>query len=136
MTEAYAKNILKTLFIVSAAGIFAGSCLRQTEKTNVTLSASETPIPLVARTTDATFESFSHNVPQHKQFDCDSCHQREKGVEIKYAGHEACIGCHLNQFTSREGVMCTICHQETRSVPPPVQAFPVRFAEGFNMKFD
>lgn len=130
-------NTLKLFFVFSAVAFFASSCLRQTsEKLPTTITASETPGLLTSRTSDATFEAFSHSVPEHKQFDCDSCHRREKGVEIKYAAHEACIGCHLNQFTSREGAICAICHQETKSIPPPVQPFPVRFQEGFNMKFD
>jgi c(7)-type cytochrome triheme protein len=137
MTEMGPKTILKAVFIIGACGLMAVSCLRQTEEQpSLTITASETPLPQPARNSDATFESFSHTVPEHKQFACDSCHRREKATEIKYAGHEACIGCHLNQFTSREGAICTICHQETKSVPPPVQAFPARFAEGFNMKFD
>src|SRR5215204_654880 len=137
MRQLRLKHTVKAVFILSAAAVVAASCLRQTrETTNVTLTASETPAPIAARASRTTFESFSHGVPQHKQFDCDSCHRREKGVEIRYAGHEACIGCHLNQFTSQESGICAICHQETKSVPPPVEAFPVRFVEGFNMKFD
>ena len=132
----YLKNTLKIVVVSIATALFAGSCLQTEERTPVPLTASETPVPPTTRHPNATFEKFSHSVPEHKQFACDTCHRREKGLEIKYKGHEACIGCHLNQFTSRSGTMCAICHQETKSVPPPVQAFPVRFEEGFNMKFD
>jgi len=55
---------------------------------------------------------------------------------MEFAGHESCIGCHLNQFTDQQQTMCSICHQDLRSAPPTMKDFPVRFREGFNMKFD
>jgi c(7)-type cytochrome triheme protein len=129
---------LKVLFLLAALAIFAASCLQQAEeRTPVTITASETPVPPAARASDTNFGKFLHDVPEHKQFACDSCHKRDvKGQDIRFAGHEACIGCHLNEFTSQQGAICTICHQETKSVPPPVQVFPAKFEEGFNMKFD
>jgi c(7)-type cytochrome triheme protein len=129
-------SILKVLLIMIAGSVFAVSCLRkESEKASVPLTGAETPVPPQAPAANSAFESFSHIVPEHKQFACDTCHRREGAVEIKYAGHEACIGCHLNQFTRGEGKICSICHQETKSAPPPLQAFPTKFVEGFNMKF-
>ena len=32
--------------------------------------------------------------------------------------------------------MCAICHTDTKGQDPPVKAFPAKFLEGFNMKFD
>ena len=129
-------DLIKLLFTTAALAFFAASCLKTQERTPVPVTASETPVPPPTRASDTDFGKFSHDVPEHKQFACDSCHRREKGRDIEFAGHEACIGCHLNQFTSNQGQICTICHQETRSVPPPVQSFPIKFQEGFNMKFD
>jgi len=131
------KNTFKLVLTAAALGTFAVSCLQHAqERTPVPLTASETPVPVAARVSNADFGKFSHDIPEHKRFACDSCHRREKGTGIDFAGHEACIGCHLNQFTQSQGQICTICHQETQSSPPPVQAFPVKFEEGFNMKFD
>lgn len=144
-----AANILKALTVAAVLGLFAASCLRQSgERVPVAITSSETPPPPATRASDSTFENFSHQVPEHKQFACDSCHNREKGVKgslkIQFAGHEACIGCHLNQFISPEKkelsnpqkAFCANCHSDLQSVPPPVRVFPAKFEEGFNMKFD
>lgn len=101
---------------------------------------SETAGPIAAPVSAKTFETFSHQIPEHKQFDCNGCHQREeRSVKIKLNGHESCIGCHLNQFLNRDDesqAICAICHSDTKSNEPPVKAFPTKFTEGFNMKFD
>jgi hypothetical protein len=130
-------NLVKLALIATALAVFTVSCLQHAEeRTPVPLTASETPTPVPARSLNTDFGTFSHDVPEHKQFACDSCHRRGSGQEINLAGHEACIGCHLSQFTVKEGPICAICHQETQSSPPPVRAFPAKFEEGFNMKFD
>src|SRR5438876_12006385 len=130
------KNMIKAVLLVSALTVFAATC-KQSERVEVPLTSADTPDPIPARASTKTFEAFSHKIPEHKQFACDTCHSREgRGVTSKFGGHESCIGCHLNQFTSTEGqAMCTICHTDTRSSDPPVKAFPAKFIEGFNMKF-
>ncbi|MFN6963468.1 MAG: cytochrome c3 family protein [Pyrinomonadaceae bacterium] len=131
-------QLAKILLVSIAASIFVASCLVNSSNRTVpvTLTGTETPVPPPVRNVSTDFSTFSHEVPEHRQFACDSCHRREGGVEIRFAAHEACVGCHLNQFTSTEGQICSICHQETRTQPPPVRAFPAKFEEGFNMKFD
>jgi hypothetical protein len=152
-------DIIKIVIATAALGLFAVSCLRQTERAPVTITSSETPEPPAVRASDSSFEKFDHEVAEHKQFACDTCHHREKAdkasMKIEFAGHEACIGCHLNQFigpeksetgaaatrppagkTDQTKAFCALCHTELQSNPPPVQAFPVVFREKFNMKFD
>lgn len=134
---ASSKQLLKALLICGAIAIFAASCIQQAAKTPVPLTASETPDAVPQRVSDKTFKAFSHKIEEHKQFECNSCHHREgKSRDLEYAGHESCIGCHLNQFTNNDQVMCTICHENLKANPPTMQNFPVRFVEGFNMKFD
>src|SRR5439155_4043338 len=134
------KKLLKALLVFSVLSAFAAACIQRTQKTPVPVTSSETPDPIPARASAKTFEAFSHKIPEHKQFACDTCHQREgRSLDIKLAGHESCIGCHLNQFTNRDDeakVMCGICHSNTKSDSPPVKAFPTKFVEGFNMQFD
>ncbi|MEP6787061.1 MAG: cytochrome c3 family protein [Acidobacteriota bacterium] len=131
------KNILKAVFLFVAVTALAASCIRQEQRTSMPLTASETPEPLPARESNKTFEAFSHKIPEHQQFACDSCHRREgSSLEMKYAGHDSCIGCHLNQFTDKDQVICAICHKDTKATPPSMNTFPVKFIEGFNMKFD
>ncbi len=117
--------------------IFAASCFQKAERINPTITSSETPVPPATKISDTTFEAFSHKVPEHKQFECNSCHQREGGsLKMEFAGHDSCIGCHLNQFTNPQRSMCAICHEDLQSVPPSKRKFPTKFREGFNMKFD
>ena len=139
MTRRYIgrRDLIKAVVILAAVSLFAMSCLQQSERMPVTITASETPEGVAERTSTKTFEDFSHEIPEHKEFDCASCHQREgSSQKLEYAGHASCIGCHLNQFTDRDPVMCSICHNDLRSVPPTMKSFPVRFREGFNMKFE
>jgi c(7)-type cytochrome triheme protein len=138
MKRAKHSNILlKALFVLIALTVFAASCFQKSERINPTITSSETPIPPAIKISDTTFEAFSHKVPEHKQFECNSCHQREgRSLKMEFAGHDSCIGCHLNQFTNPKRAMCAICHEDLQSVPPSTRKFPTRFREGFNMKFD
>lgn len=136
------KTFIKTGLILGTSLLFAVSCIQQQPKVPALITASETPEPIAERVSSKTFEAFSHKIPEHKQFECASCHQREgRSLKMEYAGHDSCVGCHLNQFTDRglmerDKVMCSICHGDLGSNPPPVKAFPTKFTEGFNMKFD
>jgi c(7)-type cytochrome triheme protein len=131
------KLLLKSLAVLLAFVVFAASCLRQGEKVRPTITSAETPEPVPVRVSDKTFKAFSHKIEEHKQFECASCHRREgKSFEMEFAGHESCVGCHLNQFTASEPTMCAICHDDLKQVPPTMNDFPHRFVEGFNMKFD
>ena len=132
------KTFLKSFVVVCALAAFAVSCMRQQDKIPVTITASETPGAIPVRATDRSFKAFSHEIAEHKQFECASCHRREgKSTDLKYSGHDSCIGCHISQFTNPEQqTMCTICHGDMNAVPPTIHEFPTRFVEGFNMKFD
>ena len=138
MTTARSMNAIKAVLVVAAFGLFAASCFKQGERTPVPLTSSDPPDPIPQRTSTRNFEDFSHKIPEHQQFACDTCHTRSgKSIMSKFGGHESCIGCHLNQFTDRdEQAMCAICHTDTKSSDPPVKAFPTKFVEGFNMRFD
>ena len=136
------KNLIKAALILAALTVFAASCLKQGEKTPVPLTASETPEPTAVKASTSNFSTFNHKIAEHKQFDCVSCHRREgDSKKLDYAGHDSCVGCHLNQFitnktTDQNRAMCSICHEKLEADPPTVKAFPAKFVEGFNMKFD
>src|SRR5437660_11117113 len=105
------KNVLKALLVFGAIAVFAAACLRQEQRVSVPLTASETPEPMPERVSTKTFEAFSHKIPEHQQFACTSCHQRQgSSLKMEYAGHDSCIRCHLNQVTDREHVMCSLRH--------------------------
>ncbi|MFZ1701394.1 MAG: cytochrome c3 family protein [Pyrinomonadaceae bacterium] len=131
------KNSIKALLVFGALSIFVASCLQPSAKVPPTITSSETPEPVPQRVSDATFKDFSHSIEEHKQFECNSCHRREgKSLDMEFAAHESCVGCHLNQFTSSEPAMCAICHNDLKPIPPTMNTFPAKFVEGFNMKFD
>jgi len=143
MNEHRFKTTAKAVFVIGAIAAFGLSCLQQGKKEAVVLTSAETPDPVAQRVSTKDFDKFDHSIKEHKQFDCTSCHRREgKSLKMDLPGHESCIGCHLNQFTSVSdktsavSPMCAICHQDTKSTDPPVKAFPVKFQEGFNMKFN
>ena len=128
---------MKFVLIVGALAAFAASCLQPSAKIPVTTTSSERPPPIAEKASDKTFEKFSHRIPEHKEFECSSCHQREgRSLDMEFAGHDSCIGCHLNQFTDQNQTMCAICHQDLKASEPTMKPFPATFREGFNMKFD
>ncbi|CAN5467257.1 hypothetical protein BH10ACI2_BH10ACI2_03040 [soil metagenome] len=135
---ARSKQLIKSILVIGALTVFVASCIQQSAKSVVPLTASETPEPIAERVSSKEFKAFDHKISEHKQFACTSCHQREgKSLKMDYAGHDSCIGCHLNQFTNKEQqAMCSICHDDLKSNPPTMKTFPVKFIEGFNMKFD
>lgn len=131
------KNSLKMLLALAAFLTFAASCIQQAQRLTPTITSSERPDAIPERVSKSTFEKFSHKIAEHQQFECNSCHRREgRSLDMEFAAHESCIGCHLNQFTAEEPAMCTICHKDLKPVPPTMNDFPVKFREGFNMKFD
>lgn len=136
------KNPAKCAVVIFSLAVFAVSCLQQAPRKAPQLTGAETPDPIPVKISDKKFETFSHKIPEHQAFECTSCHERQgRSLTMEFAAHEACIGCHLNQFTDRtlmerDKVMCSICHGDLTTDPPTMKAFPTRFREGFNMKFD
>ena len=141
-TSGQKKNLIKAALILATLTIFAASCFKQEEKVQIPLTAAETPEPPIVKASDSTFATFNHKIKEHQQFECASCHRRDgKSKTLEYAGHDSCVGCHLNQFIANKATddnraMCSICHTSLNSDQPPMRAFPAKFIEGFNMKFD
>lgn len=130
------KQLFKSLLIFGALAVFAASCIKQADRLQPPVTSSDTPDAVPARVSSKTFNEFSHKVPEHLQFECNSCHQREQGgINSQLGGHESCIGCHMNEWIAEEQMICSICHTDLNSKDPPVKAFPVKFSEGFNTVF-
>jgi len=133
---------LKLALLLLGTVVFVVSCIQQAARTPPAITSSERPEPVAQKASDSNFDKFSHTVPEHKEFDCIACHRREgKQRELEFAGHESCVGCHLNQFidntvTDENRAFCAICHENVESNDPPMRAFPAKFKEGFNMKFE
>jgi c(7)-type cytochrome triheme protein len=130
------KNSLKALLVLAALTAFAASCLKQQQKADVTVTGPETAEPDIIKTTNKDYSKFSHRIPEHKE-QCDSCHKRNKDFKtLRFPGHDSCVRCHLTEFTNPESSICIMCHKDLKETPPTMNAFPTRFIEGFNMKFD
>jgi hypothetical protein len=84
------------------------------------------------------YSKFLHTSQRHASLACTACHERgsDNSATPRFPGHKACTGCHLAQFVTPAIPMCEICHTNVQSSNPPLKAFPARFNESFNVKFD
>jgi c(7)-type cytochrome triheme protein len=83
------------------------------------------------------YSKFLHNSQRHASVACSNCHHRaDNSARPTFPGHKECTGCHLSQFTTPNVPMCSICHANVNGNNPPLKAFPDRFKESFNLKFD
>ena len=83
-----------------------------------------------------------------QELKCDSCHERQVSraasavttterndrLQLNFPGHNACVECHITQFTMRQ--TCAICHNRDQGLPafPPQRDFPAR--RDYNAYFD
>ncbi|MGH9802724.1 MAG: hypothetical protein ACRD82_20345, partial [Blastocatellia bacterium] len=83
-----------------------------------------------------------------QELKCDSCHERQAArasvakalgtternqhLQVSFPKHNACVECHITQFTARQ--TCAICHSQELSARPPQRDFPVR--RDYNAYFD
>ena len=90
-----------------------------------------------AQGNDQDYSKFLHTSARHASLGCTSCHHRtDNSSRPNFPGHKDCTGCHLTQFTTPNIPMCSICHQSVNGNDPPRKAFPDKFKESFNLKFD
>jgi len=86
---------------------------------------------------DQDYSKFLHTSSKHASIGCNECHRRtDNSARPNFPGHKSCTNCHLTQFTTPNIPMCSICHQNVNGNDPPRKAFPDKFKESFNMKFD
>ncbi len=131
------KQLLRALLVFGTIALFIPACIKQAQRLQPAITSADTPDPVPARFSTKTFAAFSHKIPEHMQFACNTCHSRElNGVNSQLGGHESCIGCHMNEWIAEEQAVCIVCHTDLNSKDPPVRAFPVKFKEGFNTVFD
>lgn len=111
------------LAVVLAAGVVLGLLILSTKD---------------AGAQERNYDRFSHDTPQHKSMSCDACHTRQGKMEsprlVRFPGHNACIQCHVTQFTAQPVQMCAICHENVKTKEAPVQPFPAR--QNFTVTFD
>ncbi len=92
---------------------------------------------LFAQGNDLDYSKFLHGSARHAAAACSSCHHRnDNSARPGFPGHKDCTTCHLSQFTNASVPMCSICHTNVSGNNPPLKAFPDKFKENFNIKFD
>jgi len=92
----------------------------------------------------------SQETQEPQELKCDSCHQRQasrspeamsvattqhnRRLQVNFPGHNACVECHITQFTMRQ--TCAICHNQEQGLVslPPLRNFPARY--DYNAYFD
>lgn len=94
-------------------------------------------LPSTSSTTQ-DYAKFTHTNSSHASLECASCHRRtvDNSAKPQLPGHKACTSCHLAQFVTPQIPMCSICHTDVSGPNAPVRAFPERFKESFNVRFD
>src|SRR5437773_2379516 len=93
--------------------------------------------PAFSQGNDLDYSKFLHTSARHAAAACSSCHHRnDNSARPRFPVHKDCTTCHLSQFTNASVPMCSICHSSVRGSNPPLKAFPEKFKETFNMKFD
>jgi c(7)-type cytochrome triheme protein len=104
----------------------------------MTAETSSTAVPSSNAGTAQDYGKFQHTSASHASLRCTSCHQRaaDNSARPTLPGHKSCTGCHLAQFVTPQAPMCSICHTDISGPNPPVRAFPEKFKESFNVKFD
>ncbi|HEY0545128.1 MAG TPA: cytochrome c3 family protein [Pyrinomonadaceae bacterium] len=86
---------------------------------------------------DEDYSKFSHKSDSHSRLACASCHARaDSNMTPRLPGHKACTDCHFAEFITPKVPLCNICHSSLSSDHPPLKAFPSKFNESFNAKFD
>ena len=86
---------------------------------------------------DLDYSKFPHSSQRHASVACSNCHHRaDNSARPSFPAHKDCTGCHLSQFTTPNVPMCSICHLNVNGNNPPLKAFPDKFKESFNVKFD
>ena len=96
-----------------------------------------------AQTTTYNYGTFNH--AQHDtaitqsgqpKISCDTCHKREgASTQLYYPGHDACIQCHVKQFTEQSFDICKICHKDVKAAGRELMDFPAE-RKDYGVRFD
>jgi len=117
---------------VLAIGLSASSSLTRKSEAIDSLPNIEASVGAASFSAAQGKTKFDH--AKHNQLKCDQCHARKAdAVKPVVPGHQACISCHIKEFTSTQFAICANCHQGITAVQPPVLAFPER--QTFGVEF-
>ncbi len=131
---AYRLQQLTLLFFVIFCGIFAASCLKQQSQTPPSDSpstATSEPSAVAATPISRPAGKTQFDHAQHTQLKCEQCHLRKADALTPVVpGHNACISCHVREFTATGFGICANCHDGIKDVRPAVFPFPERESYG------
>lgn len=67
---------------------------------------------------------------------CEVCHIRnDAGTQLYYPGHNACVQCHISQFTSQSLEICAVCHTNVQTEGKALKPFPSE-RKDYGVRFD
>jgi hypothetical protein len=67
---------------------------------------------------------------------CDVCHKRDAATsQLYYPGHDACIQCHVPQFTTQSFEICAVCHKDVKTLGRVLLDFPAE-RKDYGVRFD
>lgn len=73
---------------------------------------------------------------QQSKISCDVCHRRDSGsTQLYYPGHDACVQCHIEEFTTQSFDICAVCHTDVKQQGRALSPFPAQRTE-FAVQFD
>lgn len=103
---------------------------------------------LLSRATSAQNTAYHYGTFDHAQHEsaltttgqqqiaCDVCHRRDDtGTQLYYPGHDACIQCHVPQFTTQNYEICAICHKDVKTQGRALNDFPTE-RKDYGVRFD
>lgn len=123
---------------VSALWVFQIENVKAGREGNRDSTSNSTSFSGSSQDSQLDYSKFLHSSQRHVSLPCTACHTRaaDNAATPKFPGHDACTKCHLAQFVTPNVPMCVICHSDVKSASAPLKAFPGRFDENFNVKFD
>src|SRR6266850_923009 len=133
-------SILSVLVVKLAAGAADTGGTRESKSLHWQIVGGGSQRLFIAsvQTPDLDYSRFKHTSQKHVSLACADCHIRtsDNSATPKFPGHKACFNCNASQLLTPDVPMCGICHSDVNGSNPPLNAFPTRFKESFNVRFD
>ena len=130
------RRTTRQWFLVLLAAGLLSICVIEVVRAGKNTEAVVTPNS--AQGPENDYSRFIHTSQRHASLACTACHTRsgDNSTVPRFPGHDACTKCHLAQFVTPNVPMCVICHSDVKTASAPLKAFPAKFNESFNVKFD
>ncbi|HEX8722409.1 MAG TPA: cytochrome c3 family protein [Pyrinomonadaceae bacterium] len=124
----------RVFVLLCAAGLLCAFAAARRSPASPTGTDAARFVRAAAARQEGGVTKFSHSTPKHAELACDSCHGRvDNSPRPRLPGHKACTDCHIREFLTAGGPLCSNCHTSLEGGDPPLKAFPG--LASFNMRF-